>query len=179
MNATGAVPVNTSSGCGSRMWAAKVSQVARRSRWRCTQPFGSPVVPEVKAISATSSAYVSTASKPAGLAAARSSSSPPGPKASSSRSTGCSACAATASPATRASASPWETSALAITLPSSLARSSGIVATTTPPARRIPNQQATSSGVLGPCSRTRLPGTSPMSSTSTPAMRSARSRSSA
>ena len=33
--------------------------IASRSRWRCTQPFGSPVVPAVKAMIATSSAAVS------------------------------------------------------------------------------------------------------------------------
>jgi len=40
-----------------------VSQIASTSRWKCTQPFGSPVVPEVKAISATSSLRVATGSK--------------------------------------------------------------------------------------------------------------------
>ena len=39
-----------------RTRAPNVSQMASRSRWRCTQPFGGPVVPEVKAMMAMSSA---------------------------------------------------------------------------------------------------------------------------
>ena len=54
---------------------------------------------------------------------------------------------------------------------SSLARSSGIVATAMPPAFITANQQAASIGLLAARSSTRLPGTSPMSSTSTLAMR--------
>ena len=46
--------------------AAKQSQIASTSRWKCIVPFGSPVVPEVKAIRQTSSAAVSTAAKVAG-----------------------------------------------------------------------------------------------------------------
>jgi hypothetical protein len=68
---------------------------------------------------------------------------------------------------------------LPITFASSPARSSGIVATTTPPASRMPNQHAISSGELGPCSSTRLPGTSPASPASVAATSSARERSSA
>ena len=54
---------------------------------------------------------------------------------------------------------------------SSLARSSGMVATAMPPALTTANQQAASIGVFGARSSTRLPGTSPRSSTSTCAMR--------
>jgi hypothetical protein len=61
---------------------------------------------------------------------------------------------------------------------SSPARSSGIVVTATPPALRTANQQATSHGSLKPRSSTRLPGTSPRSSTSTRAIRFACARSS-
>ena len=62
VNASGGVPEKTSSGAGRRTWRANVSQHASRSRWKCTQPFGVPVVPEVKAMIATSSAAVSTGS---------------------------------------------------------------------------------------------------------------------
>ena len=48
------------------------------------QPLGFPVVPDVNAIRATSSFAVSTFVKAVGLASARDSSSPPGPKVSSS-----------------------------------------------------------------------------------------------
>ena len=41
----------------------KQSQIASTSRWKCIVPFGSPVVPEVKAIRQTSSAAVSQAVK--------------------------------------------------------------------------------------------------------------------
>ncbi len=61
VNASGGVPLKTSLGRGSRIARANVSHAASRSRWKCTQPFGVPVVPEVKAMIATSSAAVSTA----------------------------------------------------------------------------------------------------------------------
>ncbi len=54
---------------------------------------------------------------------------------------------------------------------SSAARSSGMVATTTPPAYSTPNQQATSQGLFGPRSSTRFPGTRPRSPVSTAAIR--------
>ena len=41
--------------------AREVSHIAITSRWKCIVPFGRPVVPEVKAISTTSSAAVSQA----------------------------------------------------------------------------------------------------------------------
>ena len=56
--------------------------------------------------------------------------------------------------------------------------SSGMVVTATPPAFSTANQQATSHGSLGPRSSTRLPGTSPRSSTSTAAIWFACARSS-
>jgi hypothetical protein len=52
-----------------------------------------------------------------------------------------------------------------------------MVATTTAPAFSTASQQATSQGVFGPRNSTRLPGTTPYSSTSTCAMESAASRS--
>jgi hypothetical protein len=60
----------------------------------------------------------------------------------------------------------------------SLGRSSGMVQTTTPPAFRMANQHATIIALLGPRSSTRLPGTTPKSSTSTWAIRFAVSSSS-
>ena len=61
VNASGGVPEKTSVGRGLRgSSAANVSQHASRSRWKWTQPFGVPVVPEVNAMIATSSAAVST-----------------------------------------------------------------------------------------------------------------------
>src|SRR5690349_22759856 len=66
--------------------------------------------------------------------------------------------------------------AISLITRSSWVRSRGIVATTTPPALSTANQQAASHGVFGPRSSTRLPGTSPRSSTSTWAMRLAAAR---
>ena len=172
MKASGGVAVNTSSEARAQDLGANVSHVASRSRWRCTQPFGSPVVPEVKAMIATSSAPVGTASKPSAggndsrpYSRTARSTAPPPPRADLARD--------------RASTSACETCALAITFVSSPARRSGIVATTMPPASRIPNQPAISSGEFGPCRRTRLPGHEPLSSTSAAATADARARSSA
>ncbi|MOA68718.1 hypothetical protein D3C78_1964690 [compost metagenome] len=54
---------------------------------------------------------------------------------------------------------------------SSLARSSGMVGTVTSPALIAASQDAAIMGLLGPRSNRRLPGTRPMSSVSTWAMR--------
>ena len=59
MNASGGVPQKTSSRVGFRHERGNASHIAITSRWKCMQPFGCPVVPEVKAISATSSSAVS------------------------------------------------------------------------------------------------------------------------
>ena len=69
VKAKGGEPRNTSSMLGMMTWRGVVSQIASRSRWKCTVPLAAPVVPEVKAISATSSAAVSQAAKPATLPA--------------------------------------------------------------------------------------------------------------
>ena len=53
---------------------------------------------------------------------------------------------------------------------SSPLRSNGIVDTATAPALSTPNQQATIHGLFGPRSSTRLPATTPQSSTSTAAI---------
>src|SRR5438477_353766 len=71
----------------------------------------------------------------------------------------------------RLSQSACVTSALVMTSVSSFARRSGIVATQTPPAFITANQQAAIIGLFGPRSSTRLPGLSPISRTSTFAMR--------
>ena len=69
VNASGGVPVKIS--CGSAMLndRGKQSVIAMTSRWKCIVALGDPVVPDVKAISAVSSAAVSQLSKPPDLAA--------------------------------------------------------------------------------------------------------------
>src|SRR2546426_2777375 len=54
--------------------ARKQSHMAITSRWKCIVPFGLPVVPEVKAISATSSAAVAALVNHSGCLSASSSS---------------------------------------------------------------------------------------------------------
>src|SRR5262249_45451142 len=60
VKASGGVPMKTSSALGFRQERGKQSHMAITSRWKCIVPLGLPVVPEVKAINATSSARVST-----------------------------------------------------------------------------------------------------------------------
>ena len=52
VNASGGVPQKTSSAAGLRHERGKASHIAITSRWKCMLPFGWPVVPDVKAISA-------------------------------------------------------------------------------------------------------------------------------
>ncbi len=78
VKAKGGEPMKRSSGRGFTIWAEKPSQMISMSRWKCIVPFGSPVVPDVKAIRHTSSAAVSAALN-AGLSAAASASSDVGP----------------------------------------------------------------------------------------------------
>ena len=180
VNASGGVPQKTSPFTGFRQERGNRSHIAITSRWKWTVPLGVPVVPEVNAISAGSSAAVSTLPKVPGLVAQRASSEP----ASSSYqyltclSPGQACNAAMSSASSRLSQSAWVTCALATISVSSLARSSGMVPTTMPPALNTPNQQAAIIGLLGPRSSTRLPGLRPMSSTSTRAIRLACARSS-
>ena len=173
MNASGGLPVNTSSAPARSVERGQQSQAASTSRWKCIVPLGTPVVPDVNAISAVSVAAVRTSANVAGRAAARASrpSAASVPKNATARSVGHDACAARSSSARRTSHSAWLTCALSMMAVSSFARSSGIVATAMPPALRTANQQAASIGLFGPRSRTRLPGTSRMSSTSTRAIR--------
>ena len=74
MKASGGVPVKTSSVCALQDERGKQSQIASTSRWKCIVPFGWPVVPEVKAISATSSAAVGTLANASGCRSASASS---------------------------------------------------------------------------------------------------------
>ena len=181
VNASGGVPQKTSSACVRSTDRGNRSHIASTSRWTCIVPLGWPVVPEVKAISATSSCAVSQPAKLAGLAAARASSEPARapptvPSPSSNHSTcasdGHSACARRISSARRASHSAAVTRARSITGTSSRARSSGIVATATSPHLTTASQHAAIIGEFGPRSSTRLPGTSARSSTSTRQIRS-------
>ena len=61
VNASGGEPVKRSSASRCSDVRGEQSQIASTSRWKCIVPFGSPVVPDVNAISATSSAAVSQA----------------------------------------------------------------------------------------------------------------------
>src|SRR5688500_9988377 len=165
VNASGGVPQNTSSRCTLRIERGNVSHIATTSRWKCTVPFGLPVVPEVKAISATSSTAVGALVNHSGCLSDSSSSEsgPPSYQNLMCCSEGQVEAAATSSASRRLSHSACDTSAFWITSTSSLARSSGIVATHTPPAFITANQQAATTGLLDPRSSTRLPGFGPIS----------------
>lgn len=173
VKAMGGLPMKTSSAEGRSTWPGQQAQMASTSRWKCMVALGTPVVPEVKASRQVSSAAVSTLSK-SSLSSAMAASSPSAEAALKQRtcaSTGQARAAACSSPASRASQSAWLMWPLSMMACSSLARSSGMVATAMPPAFITANQQAASSGVLGARSSTRLPGTRPMRRTSTLAMR--------
>ncbi len=173
MNASGGVPTNTSSGVGANEDGGNVSQIASTSRWKCIVPFGRPVVPEVNAIMHTSSDAVSTLSNVSRCFAMR-----------ADRLAGPSSCesttvvrlghdgrAASSSSMSRLSQIACVISAAVMTSTSSLARSSGIVVTTTQPAFTTPSQHAAMTSLLKPRSSTRLPGMRPRSLSSTFAMR--------
>jgi hypothetical protein len=179
VNASGGVPQNTSSRVGFRHERGKASHIAITSRWKCMQPFGCPVVPEVNAISATSSAAVSTVAKSAGLrsSAASREPRPPSLKHMSRVRPAQRAAAISSSSFNRASQSAAPIRALSRMTSSSFARRSGIVATAMQPALMTPNQHAAIIGLFGPRSSTRLPGTSFRSSVSTRAIWLARTRS--
>ena len=181
VNASGGLPVKISSGVARSIERGQQSHAASTSRWKCIVPLGVPVVPDVNAMSAVSSADVRTSPNVAGLSVARASR-PSGAAVSkypTHASVGEASRAASSSPASRASHSACVTCALCRISVSSFARSSGIVATAMPPAFTTANQHAAIIGLLGPRSSTRLPGSSAKSSTSTRAMRFARARSSA
>lgn len=179
MKPSGGLPVNTSSAEGRNTCAEKVSAMASRSRWRCIQPLGRPVVPEVNAMSATSSAAVSTARygpEPECAAASRVRSAGPFPPNSVTRRPVTPASARSA--VDRASHRAWPIRASEQMVASSLARACASTVTAIAPAFMTASQQAASQGVVGPRSSTRLPGTTPRSSVSTWATRSTVSRSS-
>ncbi len=135
--------------------------------------FGRPVVPEVKASSATSSEEVATSSYDAGLSAA-SSDNPVEPPNGTTRTP-----RSSVPERNRSSTSARSIRAISWIVASSPGRSSGIVVTATAPVFSTPNQQAVSHWLLGPRSSTRLPGTMPRSSTRAWAIRfAAASRSS-
>ena len=181
VNASGGVPTNTSSGVGANDDGGNVSQIASTSRWKCIVPFGRPVVPDVNAIMQTSSEAVSTLSNVsrcffirADKLSGRSSC-----ESTTVVSVGHDGRAASSSSISRASQIACVISAAVMTSTSSLARSSGIVVTTTQPAFTTPSQHAAITSLLKPRSSTRLPGTSPRSLSSTFAMRFASASNSA
>ena len=151
---------------GARAWRTCRRSRARRggSAW---SPSADPVVPEVKASSATSSAAVST-----GVELVRRLHRPCArgrrPRRRRTRRSGPCRGSAAAQVVEEPVVAERDVDLRDLgTVLSSLGRSSGIVVTTTAPACSTPNQQATSHGLFGPRSRTRLPGTTPSSSTST------------
>ena len=145
-------------------------------------PLGSPVVPEVKPSSATSSRPVFTASNFTDLLSATRSSSASWLAVPSKLITffrkRLSLAQATSSSAMRLSHSASETSALSTILVSSPARSSGMVLTATAPALVTASHTATMAGLLPERTSTRLPGWTPKSSTSACASRLLQSASS-
>jgi hypothetical protein len=134
----------------------------RISRWKCIVPLGTPVVPEVKPRSATSSRPVFTASNCTGFVSAIRSSSaswlavPSKPTTVSS--VRLSLAQVTISSISLVSHSATLTSALSTILASSPARSIGMVLTTTAPAFVAASQAATIAGLLAERISTRLPG---------------------
>jgi hypothetical protein len=146
-----------------------------RSRWKCIVAFGSPVVPEVKPSSTTSSRPVSTASNRTGfLSATRSSSASwlavPSKPTTLVRNADVFA-QATRSSISRVSHRARPISALSTIWVSSPGRSIGIVFTTTAPAFTAARKHATIAGLLADRIRTRLPARTPYSSTRACAMR--------
>ena len=173
VKASGGLPVNTSSAWARSVERGQQSQAASTSWWKCIVPFGWPVVPDVKAISAVSSPAVRTSANESGFLAASVStlSASALPNNAMRESDGHAAPAARRSAASLASHSACVTRAFAMMSISSLVRSNGMVATAMPPALITANQHAASNALLGPRSNTRLPGTSCRSSTSTCAIR--------
>ena len=136
-----------------------------RSRWKCIVAFGSPVVPEVKPNSATSSRPVFTASNFTGFSSASRSSSASWLDVPSKPTTVFRnllvLAQAVISSIRRVSHSAWLISALSTIADNSLARSIGMVLTTTAPTLVAASQQATIAGLLADRISTRLPGLIP------------------
>src|SRR5712664_1344838 len=160
VKASGGVPQKMSSLPTLRQERGKQSHIAITSRWKCIVPFGLPVVPEVKAISATSSAAVGTLVKLSGCLSERVSS-----ESGASSYQNFTFCrlghrgnAVLSSPSRCLSHSACEISALVTISVSSFARNSGIVATQTPHAFITANQHAAIIGLFGPRSEERRVG---------------------
>ena len=168
VNASGGVPQKTSSDCGRSTCRGNRSHIATMSRWKCIVPFGVPVVPEVNAISATSSCAVSQAAKRVGISVRWVSSASGAPLPSLKNiacfSDGVSRISVSSSLRSAMSHRAAATFALATTGARSFARSSGIVGTATSPALIVASRQAAIIGLFVPRSSTRLPGTRPMRS---------------
>ena len=79
MKASGGEPQKMSSSSAWRTWRGKQSQAAITSRWKCIVPLPWPVVPEVKAMNAVSSAAVSQFSNVVGFPSISDSSEPEPP----------------------------------------------------------------------------------------------------
>ena len=158
------------------------SQAAIRSRWKCIVPLGLPVVPEVNAISAVSSAAVSTAANVAGLVAIRASRpSAAVPAEVDDRRQRRALCGRAASSSSREPrvAERVRDLGLGDDVGQLLRAEQRHRPTAMPPALSTANKHAAYIGLFGARSSTRLPGTSPRSSTRTRAMRFAWASSSA
>ncbi len=178
VNASGGEPTTMSSGVARSTWRGQVSQAASTSRWVCTAALGVPVVPEVKASSAMSVAAVGQGALCTHWRAAMASSecgtstSPVLNTSSVMPAVAGSAMSAVLSSSCSFKSHSASTGfALAMMAPSSLARSSGMVATAIRPACTVANQASAMATELPPRSKTRLPGTRPSSTVSAFAMR--------
>ena len=137
MNANGGDPITMSSLRAFRTWRGHVSHMASTSRCVVTGALGLPVVPDVKASSAISSAAVGQASKVPLLPAASEDSESAASgrlNATSLLSNGCARFASRSSSSSLPSHSATDGCDLSMISPSSLARSKGIVATAISPA---------------------------------------------
>ena len=160
-----------SSGVARSTWRGQVSHAAITSRWVCTAAFGLPVVPEVKASRAISSALVGQGAARLLACRARASSEWSITMAASPvlnrRSgivavSGLSASAALSSSCSFTSHSAAAGRALSMMALSSVARSRGMVATAIRPLCTTASQANAMAMELPPRSSTRLPGCKPM-----------------
>ena len=140
----------------------KVSAIASTSRWKCMVALGTPVVPDVAASMATSSAAVSTSSNVLGLAAHRSArSSWPAPPYWISGRSGAALASSLGEPVVDSSRAGRVSS---VSGPSSTLRSIGMVVTTTPPGLQHAEPAGDQPGVVrarGAARAGRAPGRSP------------------
>ena len=167
-----------SSGVASRTERGQAWQAASMSRWVWTTALGWPVVPDVNAIKAGSSADVVQGAKCPFFCDAKTASDPGSfirLKSTIVFSVCVCALAMFRSSASVASHSAKLICAFSITSPSSFARNNGMVATAISPAFTTPSQLRAMPIELPPRSSTRLPGTRPKSSVNTCAIRLIRS----